>query len=144
MTWWPCCDDLCLVDSGQSADSTPRTQSERSTPSAYMSVNEEPFDAVRAQTKKSRVMAGCGRLLEARYNLSRRVDENVRMTRGSLFGWSTARLKEWRHLEQLGRMSPDEIRTRGYFRTYLCRCQPFVARNVFPQTEIKACRGCND
>src|SRR5262245_50383524 len=53
-------------------------------PSSFTSVIEEPFDVVRARDKavKAGVMAAHQRLLEQRYDLSRRVDDNVRMTRG--------------------------------------------------------------
>src|SRR5215207_8623342 len=59
-----------------------RAQQQR--PSSFSPVIEEPFDVVRARDKaaKPRVMAEHQRLLEERYDLSRRVDENVRMTRG--------------------------------------------------------------
>ena len=59
-----------------------RAQQQR--PSSFSPVIEEPFDVVRARDKanKPRVMAEHQSRLEARYDLSRRVDESVRMTRG--------------------------------------------------------------
>src|SRR6266446_7696533 len=73
-----------------------KPQSSGQQPSSYMSVNEEPFDVVRARDKanKAGVMAAHQRLLEERYNLSRRVDDSVRMTRGKPIPVGpTARLK---------------------------------------------------
>src|SRR6266446_5543154 len=53
-------------------------------PSSFTPVVEEPFDLVRARDKaaKAAVMAAHRKLLEERYDLTRRVDESVRMTRG--------------------------------------------------------------
>ena len=65
-------------------------------PSSFMPVIEEPFDVVRARDKanKSRVAAEHQRLLDQRYDLARRVDDNVRMTRGKPIPVGpTARLK---------------------------------------------------
>ncbi len=75
------CVSLILVSPHTDAQ---KPQSSGQQQSSYMSVNEEPFDVVRTRDKanKASVMAAQQRLLEARYNLARRVDENVRMTRG--------------------------------------------------------------
>src|SRR5438132_748846 len=53
-------------------------------PTSYMPVIEEPFEVVRARDKanKPRVMAAAMRLLESRYDLTRRVDPDVKMTHG--------------------------------------------------------------
>src|SRR5688572_32296505 len=61
-----------------------RAQPKPSPPSSFMPVIEEPFEVVRARDKanKARVMAAAMRLLQARYDLTRRVDPNVKMTRG--------------------------------------------------------------
>src|SRR5260370_40675096 len=111
-------------------------------PSSYMSVNEEPFDVVRARDKanKAGVMAAQQKLLEERYNLSRRVDDNVRMTRGKPIPVGpTARLKNGVTWQQLGRMSPDEIRDKGVFPYLpLPHVNHPVGGMVFPQTHIKA------
>src|SRR5712671_7603692 len=111
-------------------------------PSSYMSVNEEPFNVVRARDKanKAGVMAAHQRLLEERYNLTRRVDDNVRMTRGKPIPVGpTAKLKNGVSWEQLGRMSPDEIREKGAFPYLpLPHVNHPVGGMVFPQTEIKA------
>ena len=86
--------------------------------SSFTPVVEEPFDVVRARDKaaKPRVMAAHQKLLEDRYDLRRRVDESVRMTRGKPIPVGpTARLKTGVTWEQLGRMTPDEIRDKGLF-----------------------------
>ena len=110
-------------------------------PSSYMPVVEEPFDVVmrRDKANKSRVMAAAMRRLEERYDLSRRVDPEVKMTRGKPIPVGpTARLKSGVTWEQLGRMSPEEIRTKGIF-PYLPL--PHVAHPVggmvFPPSHIK-------
>ena len=67
-----------------------------SKPSSFTPVIEEPFDVVRARDKaaKAGVMAAHRKLLEERYDLTRHVDENVRMTRGKPIPVGpTARLK---------------------------------------------------
>lgn len=76
-------------------------------PSSFTPVVEEPFEVVRARDKaaKAGVMAGHQRLLEQRYDLGRRVDENIRMTRGKPIPVGpTARLKTGGHL---GTVGPD-------------------------------------
>ena len=108
--------------------------------SSFGGVVEEPFAVVLKRDKdaKARVMAEHQRLLDARYDLSRRVDPNVKMTRGKPIPVGpTARLKgvTW---EQLGKMTPEEIRDKGVF-PYLPL--PHIAHPVggmvFPQIEIK-------
>ena len=110
-------------------------------PSSFMPVIEEPFEVVmrRDKANKSRVMATAMRRLEDRYDLTRHVDPNVKMTRGKPIPVGpTGRLKNGMTWEQLGRMSPEEIRTKGLF-PYLPL--PHVAHAVggmvFPQTHIK-------
>jgi cytochrome c peroxidase len=109
--------------------------------SSFGGVVEEPFAVVLKRDKdaKGRVMADHQKLLEARYDLSRRVDPDVKMTRGKPIPVGpTARLKgvTW---EQLAKMSPDQIKDRGVF-PYLPL--PHIAHPVggmvFPQVEIKA------
>ncbi len=132
------CVSLILVSPHTDAQ---KPQSSGQQQSSYMSVNEEPFDVVRARDKanKTGVMAAQQRLLEARYNLTRRVDENVRMTRGKPIPVGpTARLKSGVTWEQLGRMSPEEIRDKGLFPYLpLPHVNHPVGGMVFPQTEIK-------
>src|SRR5712664_4445165 len=133
------CVSLILVSPHTDAQ---KPQSNGQQQSSYMSVNEEPFDVVRARDKanKAGVMAAQQRLLEARYNLARRVDENVRMTRGKPIPVGpTARLKSGVTWEQLGRMSPDEIREKGVFPFLpLPHVNHPVGGMVFPQAEIKS------
>ena len=109
-------------------------------PSSFMPVIEEPFEVVRARDKanKSRVMAAAMRVLESRYDLARRVDPEVKMTHGKPIPVGpTARLKNvtW---EQLGRMSPEEIRSKGVFPYLpLPHANHPVGGMVFPQSHIK-------
>ncbi len=109
-------------------------------PSSFMPVVEEPFEVVRARDKanKSRVMAAAIRLLEARYDLTRRVDPDVKMTRGKQIPVGpTARLKgvTW---EQLGRMSPEEVKAKGVFPYIpLPHANHPVGGMVFPPMHIK-------
>lgn len=110
-------------------------------PSSFTSVIEEPFEVVRARDKaaKSRVNAAAQRLLEQRYDLSRRVDESVKMTRGKPIPVGpTAKLKGGVTWERLGGMSPDEIRQQDLF-PYLPLPHPNhpVGGMIFPQAEIK-------
>lgn len=111
-------------------------------PSSFSPVIEEPFDVVRARDKaaKSRVMAAAQRLLEQRYDLSRRVDQTVRMTRGKAIPVGpTARLRSGLTWDELGRMSPEQIRDRGVFPYLpLPHINHPVGGMVFPQTEIKS------
>ena len=111
-------------------------------PSSYSSVIEEPFDVVRTRDKAARagVMAAHQKLLEERYDLTRHVDESVRMTRGKPIPVGpTARLKNGVTWEQLGQMSPEEIRDRGVFPYLpLPHVNHPVGGMVFPQTEIKS------
>ena len=110
-------------------------------PSSFMPVIEEPFEVVLARDKanKSRVMAAAMKLLEARYDLSRRVDPNVKMTRGKPIPVGpTARLKGGVSWEQLGRMSPEEIRAKDLFPYLpLPHANHPVGGMVFPQMHIK-------
>jgi cytochrome c peroxidase len=110
-------------------------------PSSFTPVIEEPFDVVRARDKaaKAGVMAAHQKLLEQRYDLSRRVDESVRMTRGKPIPVGpTARLKSGVTWDQLGAMSSDEIREKGVFPYLpLPHVNHPVGGMVFPQTEIK-------
>jgi len=110
--------------------------------SSFTPVVEEPFEVVRARDKaaKARVNAAAQRLLEERYDLSRRVDDTVRMTRGKPIPVGpTAKLKGGVTWEQLGRMTPEEIQQKDLF-PYLPLPHPNhpVGGMLFPQTEIKA------
>jgi cytochrome c peroxidase len=116
-----------------------RAQQQR--PSSFSPVIEEPFDVVRARDKaaKAGVMAAHQRLLEERYNLARRVDDGVRMTRGKPIPVGpTAKLKSGVTWEQLGSMTPDQIKDRGVFPYLpLPHVNHPVGGMVFSQAEIK-------
>lgn len=124
---------VILVASGASA------QQQR--PSSFSPVIEEPFDVVRARdkAKKANVAATHQRLLEERYDLSRRVDESVRMTRGKAIPVGpTAKLKRGLTWDQLGRMTPAAIRDQDVFPYLpLPHVEHAVGGMVFPQAEIK-------
>lgn len=110
-------------------------------PTSFSPVVEEPFDVVRARDKaaKSRVMAAHLKLLADRYDLKRRVDDGVRMTRGKPIPVGpTARLKRGVTWDQLGRMPSDEIREKDLF-PYLPLPHVIhaVGGMVFPQMHIK-------
>ena len=116
-----------------------RAQQQR--PSSFSPVIEEPFDVVRARDKanKSRVMAESQRRLEERYDLSRRVDEGVRMTRGKPIPVGpTAKLKSGLTWERLGSMTPAAIRDGDLFPYLpLPHVSHPVGGMVFSQAEIK-------
>jgi cytochrome c peroxidase len=124
----------------QSRAQQPKTEDQQQ--SSFTPVVEEPFDVVRARDKaaKARVAAAHMKLLEDRYDLRRKVDASVRMTRGKPIPVGpTARLKNGVTWEQLGRMSPEEIREKGVFPYLpLPHVNHPVGGMVFPQTEIKA------
>jgi cytochrome c peroxidase len=110
-------------------------------PSSFSPVVEEPFEVVlkRDKAAKARVMAAARRLLEERYNLTRRVDANVKMTRGKPIPVGpTARLKSGVTWEQLGRMSPEEVREKNLFPYLpLPHVNHPVGGMIFPEMHIK-------
>jgi cytochrome c peroxidase len=116
-----------------------RAQQQR--PSSFSPVIEEPFEVVRARDKanKPRVMAESQRRLEERYDLSRRVDESVRMTRGKPIPVGpTAKLKSGLTWERLGSMTPAAIREQDAFPYLpLPHVSHPVGGMVFSQAEIK-------
>jgi cytochrome c peroxidase len=116
-----------------------RAQQQR--PSSFSPVIEEPFDVVRARDKanKARVMAEHQRVLDERFDLRRRVDESVRMTRGKPIPVGpTAKLKPGLTWEQLGSMTPAAIREQDVFPYLpLPHVSHPVGGMVFSQAEIK-------
>jgi cytochrome c peroxidase len=110
-------------------------------PSSFMPVVEEPFEVVRARDKaaKARVMAAHQKYLDEHYDLRRRVDATVKMTRGKPIPVGpTAKLRGGVTWEQLGRMTPDEIRDKNLFPYLpLPHVNHPVGGMIFPQTEIK-------
>jgi len=109
--------------------------------SSFTPVIEEPFSVVlqRDKAAKPRVMADHQRLLESRYDLSRKVDDSVKMTRGKPIPVGpTAKLKGGVNWEQLARMSPDEIRDKDIFPYLpLPHVNHPVGGMVFTQAQIK-------
>jgi len=110
-------------------------------PSSFMPVIEESFDVVRARDKanKSRVAAEHQRLLDQRYDLARRVDDNVRMTRGKPIPVGpTARLKRGMSFERLSKMTPEDIKAQDLFPYLpLPHVNHPVGGMVFPQVHIR-------
>src|SRR5918995_1144903 len=109
---------VCLLSVTAALLVTNAARAQQQRPSSFTPVIEEPFDVVRARdiAAKPRVMAAHQRLLEERYDLSRRVDESVRMTRGKPIPVGpTAKLKGGMTWDQLGRMTPEAIRERDLF-----------------------------
>ena len=127
---------LLIATGADAQDRRPQTPP----PSSFSPVIEEPFEVVRARDKanKARVMAAAKQLLEQRYDLTRRVDSTVKMTRGKAIPVGpTAKLKgvTW---EQLGAMSAEEIREKGLFPYLpLPHANHPVGGMVFPEMQIK-------
>jgi cytochrome c peroxidase len=106
-------------------------------------IGEETFAAVVARDKanKDAVMARQKALLEGRYDLSRRVDPNVKMSRGKAIPVGpTAKLPAGTTWEQLAALAPEDVRAKELFpKGYLPLPHPNhpVGGMVFPQNEIK-------
>ncbi len=120
---------------------TEHAGAQKQAPTSFTPVIEEPFEVVRARDKaaKPEIMAKHQRLLESRYDLTRRVDPTVKMTRGKAIPVGpTAKLKGGVTWEQLGRMTPDEIKSKDLF-PYLPLPHPNHPGGgmLFPQMEIK-------
>jgi cytochrome c peroxidase len=135
---------LCLAlafSTRSDAQSRPQSPKPEAKQSSFTPVVEEPFEAVLSKDKaaKPRLMAAHMKYLEQRYDLQRRVDENVKMTRGKPIPVGpTARLKSGTSWDQLGAMTPEQIRDKDLF-PYLPLTHPVhaVGGMVFPQMEIK-------
>ena len=132
---------ICALSVTAILIATEAARAQQQRPSSFSPVIEEPFETVRARDKaaKPRVMAEHQRLLEARYDLSRRVDESVRMTRGKPIPVGpTAKLKAGMTWDQLGRMTPEAIKAQDAFPYLpLPHVSHPVGGMVFPQAEIK-------
>ncbi len=106
-------------------------------------LGQETFAAMLARDRanKPAVVARQQALLEERYDLKRKVDGKVKMTRGKPIPVGpTARLPKGMTWDQLARLSPDEIRARGLFpKGYLPLPHPDhpVGGMLFPQHQIK-------
>jgi cytochrome c peroxidase len=107
-------------------------------------LGQETFAERMAKDKagKAAVMARQMKLLEERYDLSKRVHDKVTMTRGKpVPKGPTARLPQGQTWESLAKLSPDDIRNKGLFpRGYLPLPHPNhpVGGMVFPQHQVKA------
>jgi cytochrome c peroxidase len=128
---------LPIVAQSRSQTSQPAEQQR----SSYTPVIEEPFEVVkkRDMENKARVMAEHMKLLEARYDLKKKVDLNVTMTRGKPIPVGpTAKLKNGTTWEQLGNMGPEMIAERDLFPYLpLPHINHPVGGMVFPQMEVK-------
>jgi cytochrome c peroxidase len=97
------------------------------------------FDEVmkKESSQRAMVMAAQRRLLETRYDLTPRLDPQVKMSRGKpICVGPTARLPEGLTFEQLGSLAPEEIRGRGLF-PYPSLPHPLQTNGgqVFPQVQ---------
>jgi cytochrome c peroxidase len=117
-------------------------------PSSYDQVSkvllgEETFEAMMQKDKadKAGIMARQQKLLEERYDLSRKVDEHVKMTRGKPIAVGPAtRLPEGQTWDKLAELEPAEIRDKGLFpKGFLPLPHPHheAGGMVFPQHEVK-------
>jgi cytochrome c peroxidase len=99
-----------------------------------------PFEEVLAKESagKGKVMDSQKKLLETRYDLTPRLDPQVKMSRGKpLCVGPTARMPQGMTLEKLGAMPADEIKARGLF-PYPSLPHPLQANGgqVFPRMQI--------
>lgn len=106
-------------------------------------LGQETFMQVLTRDKagKDGVMARQKKLLDERYDLTRKIHDTIQMTRGKPIPIGpTARLATGHTFEDLAKMAPDEIREKGLFpKGYLPLPHPNhpVGGMVFPQHEIK-------
>ncbi len=106
-------------------------------------LGQESFEKMREKDKadKGAVMARQKELLEQRYDLSPKVSETVKMSRGKPIPVGPAtRLPEGMTWEKLAELSPDEVREKALFpKGFLPLPHPHheVGGMVFPQQEIK-------
>ena len=132
---------ICVLGAAAILIVTDAVRAQQQRPSSFSPVIEEPFDVVRARDKagKAAVAAAHQRLLDERYDLTRRVDESVRMTRGKPIPVGpTAKLKAGLTWDRLGQMTPAAIRDQDAFPYLpLPHVNHPVGGMVFPQAEIK-------
>lgn len=130
---------VALQSLAQSRSQQPTPADQRQ--SSFTPVVEEPFAEVLSRDKANRakVMSEARRLLEQRYDLTRRVDPAVTMTRGKPIPVGpTARLKAGVTWEQLGNMAPGDIRSRAIFPYLpLPHIEHAVGGMVFPQVHVE-------
>ena len=143
---------LCLFSPVMRSEAQDRTvppdEKKGPVPSSYDQVSpvllgKETFQEMREEDKadKADVMARQKKLLEERYDLSVKVSDKVKMSRGKPIPVGPAtRLPAETTWDELARLSPDEIREKGLFpKGFLPLPHPKheVGGMVFPQTEIK-------
>jgi cytochrome c peroxidase len=140
------CFSFLLLETGQPAAGQEPGKEPRSSSYDQISpvlLGKENFEAMRAKDNggKAVVMARQKQLLEERYDLSVRVDPQVKMTRGKPIPVGPAtKLPSGMTWEQLAALSPDDIRERDLFpKGFLPLPHPHheVGGMVFPQIEIK-------
>jgi cytochrome c peroxidase len=106
-------------------------------------IGKETFAQMLAKDKagKAKVMARQMALLEERYDLTKRVDEKTKMTRGKPIPVGpTAKLADGMTWEQLAKLPAGEIKAKGLFpKGFLPLPHPHheVGGMVFPQHQIK-------
>src|SRR5262249_7926442 len=104
---------------------------------------QETFQKMLADDKanKEKVMARQRALLEERYDLSRRVDDTVKMSRGKPIPVGpTAKLPDGITWDKLAGMPPNEVKEQALFpKGFLPLPHPHheVGGMVFPQQEVK-------
>ena len=128
-----------LIGPSVDAQEDAKKQAERKT--SYMPVIEEPLDVVmkRDKASKAKVIAEHRKFLESRYDLTRRVDASVTMTRGKPIPVGpTAKLRPGVTWDQLGKLSAQEIRDKNFF-PYLPLPHPNhpVGGMLFTRAQIK-------
>jgi cytochrome c peroxidase len=101
--------------------------------------NQSPEEIMKNEiANKPNVMAAQRKLLESRYNLTPKLDPQVKMARGKpLVVGPTARLQAGMTWQQLADMRPEDIRQRGVF-PYPALPHPLQANGgqVFPKMQI--------
>lgn len=80
---------------------------------------------------KPAVMKRHQNLLDTRYDLSNRTAKDAKMARGKAVQEGVrVKLPKGVSWEQLGAMTPEEIRAKGVFRKDLCRCRIRIIRKA--------------
>ena len=126
----------------------PPDQKKGPVPSSYDQISpvllgQDTFEQMMARDKagKAAVMARQRKLLEERYDLSVRVSDRVKMSRGKPIPVGPAtKLPEGTTWEELARLSPDEVRDKGQFpKGFLPLPHPHheAGGMLFPQAEVK-------
>jgi cytochrome c peroxidase len=139
---------LLAALSPESASARGDEQKKGPPPSSYDQVSpvllgQETFEKMMEKDKvdKDAVMARQKRLLEERYDLSPKVHERVKMSRGKPIPVGPAtRLPPETTWEKLAELSPDEVREKGLLpKGFLPLPHPHheVGGMVFPQAEVK-------